>query len=52
MKDIVFVSAFYDIGRNKWNTKYTIKKVAEWYKFDKSKKIEITKSQIKEYYAK
>ena len=36
----------------KWNTKYTIKKVAEWYKFDKSKKIEITKSQIKEYYAK
>jgi CDP-glucose 4,6-dehydratase len=34
----------------KWNTKETIKKVAEWYKFDENKKVEITKKQINEYY--
>lgn len=35
---------------SKWDTKETIKKVAEWYKFDKKNKIEITKKQIDEYY--
>ena len=35
---------------SKWNTKETIKKVAEWYKFDNAKKIEITKIQINEYF--
>ena len=35
---------------SKWDTKETIKKVAEWYKFDKKNKIEITKKQINEYY--
>ena len=35
---------------SKWSTKETIKKVADWYKFNKKNKIEITKKQIKEYY--
>ena len=34
----------------RWNGKETIQKVAEWYKFDDKKKIEITKNQINEYY--
>ena len=38
--------------RSRWNTSETIKKVAEWYKFDQTKKIEITTNQIAEYYGK
>lgn len=36
--------------RSRWNTKETIKRVAEWYKVDVKKKIDITISQINEYY--
>ena len=36
--------------RSRWNTKETIKRVAEWYKIDAKKKIDITISQINEYY--